>query len=159
MEVEKNKKRTVMVAIDENENSHYALNWALDKLHDTIITSQLYLFTVQSLADLGFAYVSSYGAAPHELVVSIQERRQKLALALLEKAKEICANHGVEAEAITEVGDAKEAICEAVEKYNIELLVLGNRSHGAIQRTFLGSVSNYCVHNAKCPVLVVKKPN
>lgn len=62
MEVEKNKKRKVMVAIDENENSYYALNWALDKLHDTIITSQLYLFTVQSVADLGFAYVSSYGA-------------------------------------------------------------------------------------------------
>lgn len=33
--------------------------------------------------------------AAHELVVSIQERQQKLALALLEKAKEICANHGV----------------------------------------------------------------
>ena len=60
MEVEKKK---VMVAIDESENSYYALNWALDKLHDTIITSQLYLFTVQSVADLGFAYVSSYGAA------------------------------------------------------------------------------------------------
>lgn len=131
------------------------------------------------------------------------------------------------AEAVTEVGDPKEAICEAVEKHNIKLLVLGSHGRGAVKRyallfhlhlpliscwwwsnnlqlrynTFsmvffavviqfwvpqlseirvivvafgnssnsymlglgtwdralLGSVSNYCVHNAKCPVLVVRK--
>ncbi|MBA0781901.1 hypothetical protein Gotri_002782 [Gossypium trilobum] len=52
---------------------------------------------------------------------------------------------------MTEVGDPKEKICEAVEKLNIELNkctnIVGNRA-------FLGSVSNHCVHNAKCPVLV-----
>ncbi|MBA0601484.1 hypothetical protein Gorai_004659 [Gossypium raimondii] len=55
---------------------------------------------------------------------------------------------------MTEVGDPKEKICEAVEKLNIELLILGSHGRGAIQRAFLGSVSNHCVHNAKCPVLV-----
>uniref|UniRef100_A0A7N2QXX5 UspA domain-containing protein n=1 Tax=Quercus lobata TaxID=97700 RepID=A0A7N2QXX5_QUELO len=63
------------------------------------------------------------------------------------------------AETVTEVGDPKVAIYEAVEKLNIQLLVLGSHGRGAIKRAFLGSVSNYCVHNVKCPVLVVRKPD
>ncbi|KAL5553149.1 hypothetical protein UlMin_040550 [Ulmus minor] len=150
-------KKKVMVAIDESDCSHYALKWGLENLASTIHNSQLVIFTAQPRADLGFALASSYGATPPELVASIQERYRKVALALLERAKEICANHGVVPETVTEVGDPKDVICEAVEKLNIELLILGSHSRGPIQRAFLGSVSNYCVHNAKCPVLVVKK--
>ncbi|KAF8033070.1 hypothetical protein BT93_D1842 [Corymbia citriodora subsp. variegata] len=58
----------------------------------------------------------------------------------------------------TKVGEPKEAICEAAEKLDVQLLILGSHSRGAVQRAFLGSVSDYCVHNAKCPVLVVRKP-
>ncbi|KAE9451010.1 hypothetical protein C3L33_17092, partial [Rhododendron williamsianum] len=64
----------------------------------------------------------------------------------------------VNAETIAQLGDPKQAICDAVIKHNIDLLVLGDTELGKIQRFFLGSVSNYCVRNAKCPVLVVKKP-
>ena len=42
---------------------------------------------------------------------------------------------------MTEVGDPKEKICEAVEKLNIELLILGSRGRGAIQR-LVHSVNN-----------------
>lgn len=91
-------------------------------------------------------------------MATFQENQKKFALALLDKAKAICTNYGIEPETITEVGDPRDAICEAVQKYKIQLLVLGSHSRGALTRVFLGSVSNYCVHNAKCPVLVVKKP-
>ncbi|GJY84245.1 acyl-acyl carrier protein thioesterase ATL3, chloroplastic [Tanacetum coccineum] len=64
----------------------------------------------------------------------------------------------ITAKTMTEIGDPKELICEAVEKSNVQLLVLGSHSRGAIKRVFLGSVSNHCVQNVKCPVLVVKKP-
>lgn len=40
----------------------------------------------------------------------------------------------ITAETVTEVGDPKELICEAVEKSNVQLLVLGSHSHGALQR-------------------------
>nr|DAD31815.1 TPA_asm: hypothetical protein HUJ06_010666 [Nelumbo nucifera] len=74
----------------------------------------------------------------------------------------MCCSRGtttrVTAETISVIGDPKEAICEAVEKFNISLLILGSHGRGVIKRAVLGSVSNYCVHTAKCPVLVVKKP-
>lgn len=38
------------------------------------------------------------------------------------------------AETIAEAGDPKEAICDAVEKFNIQLLVLGSHGRGALGR-------------------------
>lgn len=57
-----------------------------------------------------------------------------------------------------ERGDARYVICDAVEKLGCYMLVIGSHGYGAIKRTFLGSVSDYCAHNANCPVLIVKKP-
>ncbi|KAH1040039.1 hypothetical protein J1N35_041782 [Gossypium stocksii] len=157
--MEENKmEKKVMVAIDESECSQWALQWALENLDHTISASQLFIFNAQPLANVAYLSASTYGAAPVDLIKAVQENRKKLALALLEEAKGICANRGVDAETMTEVGDPKDKICEAVEKLNIDLLILGSHGRGAIQRAFLGSVSNHCVHSAKCPVLVVRKP-
>ncbi|XP_047972986.1 universal stress protein A-like protein [Salvia hispanica] len=157
MENSRRGKKKVMVAIDESEFSLYALEWTLQNLLETLEDSKLVVFTAQSLSDFGFLYASSYGAAPIELVTSLQENNRKIAEALLEKAKGICSKYGVSGETITQVGEPKEVICEAVEKLNIDLLVLGSHGRRGLQRAFLGSVSDYCVHNAKCHVLVVKK--
>jgi nucleotide-binding universal stress UspA family protein len=151
------KKRKVMVAIDESDCSHYALEWALQNLGDSLVKSEFFIFTVQPIADYTYLYASSFGAAPPDLVRSFQENQKKFSLALLEKAKGICSKYGIVAETLTEIGNPKEAICEAVEKLDIQLLVLGSQGRGVIKRALLGSVSNYCAHNAKCPVLVVKK--
>ncbi|CAA3017803.1 universal stress protein PHOS34-like [Olea europaea var. sylvestris] len=53
-------------------------------------------------------------------------------------------------------GDAREKICESVESIPLECLVIGNRGLGKIKRAIMGSVSNYVVNNATCPITVVK---
>jgi len=55
-------------------------------------------------------------------------------------------------------GDTKEQILALTENIKPGMLVIGSRGLGALRRTFLGSVSDYCVHNCPCPVVVVKKP-
>ncbi|KAJ0815157.1 putative universal stress protein A [Helianthus annuus] len=157
MEDQEKKKKKVMVAIDQSEYSRYALEWALENLHDSIANNHLLIFSVQPISDYSYLQASAYGATPPELIRNIQENQKKVALNLLDQAKDLCNKYGITAETMTEVGDPKELIYEAVEKLKVQLLVLGSSSRGFLKRAFLGSVSNHCVQNVKCPVLVVKK--
>ena len=36
------------------------------------------------------------------------------------------------------------------------LLVVGSRGHGSFADALLGSVGQYCVHHAHCPVLIIR---
>jgi nucleotide-binding universal stress UspA family protein len=37
-----------------------------------------------------------------------------------------------------------------------DLLVVGSRGHGGLAEALLGSVGQYCVHHAECPVVIVR---
>jgi len=37
-----------------------------------------------------------------------------------------------------------------------DLLVVGSRGHGGFTEALLGSVSQHCVHHARCPVVVIR---
>lgn len=43
------------------------------------------------------------------------------------------------------------------ESSSLDLLVLGSRAHGALGRTFLGSVSNQVLHSAGCAVMILPR--
>ena len=54
----------------------------------------------------------------------------------------------------TLMGDEK--IMEAASKHHADLIVMGAKGLGAIDRFLLGSVSTRVVQHAHCPVLVVR---
>ena len=54
-------------------------------------------------------------------------------------------------------GDPGEAIVSVAEKEKATFIVTGCRGMGLLRRTFMGSVSDYVMHHAHCPVLVCRK--
>ena len=50
-------------------------------------------------------------------------------------------------------------ICKLAEDEKANLIVMGSRGMGTLRHTFLGSVSDYCVHHAHIPVVVVPPAN
>ena len=52
-----------------------------------------------------------------------------------------------------------EFICSTAKTENASFVVMGTRGLGKLRRTIMGSVSDYVVHHAACPVLVCRNPD
>uniref|UniRef100_A0A0D6QXM3 UspA domain-containing protein n=1 Tax=Araucaria cunninghamii TaxID=56994 RepID=A0A0D6QXM3_ARACU len=146
------KGRRILVAVDESEQSMYALKWAVENLHlssnDTLLLCHCKRIPV---GGPGFVLTP-------DVALSLERYDNRLAENLMKKAKEICSGSQVKVEEKIVSGDARDNLCEAVKRLEADFLVIGSHGYGTIKRAVLGSVSDYCAHNAKCPVLIVKKP-
>ena len=58
----------------------------------------------------------------------------------------------------TATGKPGEVICRIAEEESAAMIVTGTRGMGKVRRTILGSVSDYLVHHAHCPVIVCRRP-
>jgi universal stress protein E len=56
---------------------------------------------------------------------------------------------------LVEDGEPASLIVQAIEAYEPDLLVMGTRGRGRLQRALLGSVANQVLNRARCDVLVV----
>ncbi|XP_020240452.1 universal stress protein A-like protein [Cajanus cajan] len=149
--------RRILVAVDEGEESMYALSWCLKNLvfqnsKDTLILLYVKAPRVVFSAFDGTGYLFS-----SDIAATMERYGQQVADAVLEKAKKLC-NHVENLETRVESGDPRDVICQMVQKLGVDVLVMGSHGYGLIKRAFLGSVSNHCAQNVKCPVLIVKKP-
>lgn len=84
-------------------------------------------------------------------------------ISLEEEAKELVAevtahlqNEGLTASAVVVEGSAAEAILQAVETDQPDLIVMGSRGGGGLPGLNLGSVADRVVRRSSVPVLVVK---
>ncbi|XP_059427975.1 uncharacterized protein LOC132161798 [Corylus avellana] len=169
---EKNKKKMkVMVAIDESDGSFYALKWALDHLFGsmgiapetnpeevgTVVMVHVQQPFQQYVFPAGPGGAAFY--ATSTVVESVRKAQEENAAAILSRALQMSKDHKmVKAETLILNGEPKDMICQAAEQMKVDLLVVGSRGLGTLKRAFLGSVSDYCAHHAKCPILIVKPP-
>ncbi|CAI8603781.1 unnamed protein product [Vicia faba] len=150
----------MIVAIDESEHSAYALKWTLDHFfnnNNSVFKLVLLHAKPSATSSVGLAGPVYAGAA--EVLPIVDSDLRKIAARVVDSAKQLCVKKSVN-DVIVEVveGDARNVLCDTVEKYHASILVVGSHGYGAIKRAVLGSVSDYCAHHAHCTVMIVKKP-
>ena len=82
----------------------------------------------------------------------VRERREQLAQVLVERGRE----EGIEVSFLVWTGDPGDMIIEAAEAEHADMVLVGSHGRGPVGRLLLGSVSEFVVRNAPCPVLVVR---
>ncbi|KAJ1699282.1 hypothetical protein LUZ63_007794 [Rhynchospora breviuscula] len=181
--------RKIIVAVDDGEESTYALQWCFRNIVSSSETSSsardtlvlVYarpappLFSAMDGTDNGrehhlfgteidfvpdFQVPTKTGVLfSEEITASLDKYSRDLADSVMEKAQNICKNHSnVKVEVKVTIGDARDVICTTVDRIKADILVMGSHGYGFIKRAFIGSVSDYCSKNAKCPVIIVKRP-
>ncbi|KAL2535243.1 Adenine nucleotide alpha hydrolase-like superfamily protein [Forsythia ovata] len=148
--------RNIVVAVDESEESMYALSWCLRNLlsQNRKPTTTLILLYIKPPLDVtGYLFAG-------DVIATMEKHNSDLTNSVMSRAEAIYKNFEptVKVEKKIGSGDAKNAICLAVEKLGADILVMGCHDYGFFKRALLGSVSDYCAKHVKCPLVVVKRP-
>ena len=108
-------------------------------------------------ARLNFLYVANINQLAINACLSdaILEAVTKAGNVILDRAMEMVPS-GIEKEAFSETGSPAVVILDYASANDIDLIIMGSRGLGIVKGVLLGSVSQYIVEQAKCPVLVVK---
>jgi nucleotide-binding universal stress UspA family protein len=87
----------------------------------------------------------------------IENESRRVAQGVLDTAvRKVQSLGGAVAQAHLMEGRAPREIVSLAEDSGIGLIVMGSRGHGRVSRTLMGSVSDFVVRHAPCPVLVVR---
>ncbi|CAL8100790.1 unnamed protein product [Calicophoron daubneyi] len=147
--------RRILMPVDGSEHSERAFNWYLenvmrpgDGLYLTHIVEPMSSGVNYSMASKSPALKEDFARHINKLVESGRNLRSKF----LSR----CEAQGLPASFTIHVGTKPgEHIVRLVQNKGANLVVVGNRGIGTMKRTFLGSVSDYILHNAGVPVLIV----
>ncbi len=141
----------VLLAVDDDDASRDALRFAerLVGPDDEVLVLNVTRGFVPFVADPfgGFGMM----ATDPEVLVRVDEHANQVVQEASDQLDEVAW-----AEPVVDYGSPGERICAAAEDRGTELIILGSHDRGAFSRFLHGSVSDYVVRHALCPVLVVK---
>jgi nucleotide-binding universal stress UspA family protein len=137
--------KTILLGYDQTEPSERALDRALE-LANAFQAKLLITSVAGVMADAGTGR-SMGGVDPTDTLES--------AAAEMQAAADKATAAGVSAELVRALGDAAEAIVKAAEQNDADLIIVGARERGWMQRVLNHSVSQDVARNARCDVLIV----
>jgi len=150
--------RRIILAIDASEASAKALAFVKHKLpldRSTneggpvpIHVSVVHVMARRPLAPIEFRFTAPWIKSEKKMKDGAQRLAKQCAQQLIQA--------GFTAEAVCKIGDPAEEIMKVASKQKADLIVMGAKGLGTIDRVLLGSVSMQVLQYAHCPVLVVR---
>lgn len=138
----------IVVGIDGSPSSVAALRWAIGQA--ALDGSTVEAITAWQIP----AAMTGYGWAP--VPVADCSDMELIAKRALEEAIVEAAGASSSPLVHGEIAQGLPAQVLIDASAGAALLVVGSRGHGGFAGALLGSVSQYCVHHAHCPVLIIR---
>lgn len=133
----------IVVGVDGSEDSKLALRWAVDYARslgaevEAVAAPEIHVTAALTEAPTGEDYVRDAG-----------ERLAKAIAEVLGTQTDVAVTQTV-------VGDrAAKALVQSAR--GAQMLVVGSSGQGELPGMHIGSTTNYCVHHAPCPVMVLR---
>jgi nucleotide-binding universal stress UspA family protein len=144
-------KRPIVFATDGSPSAEEAQREAVE-------LAQLFgaPLVVVSVAHVALPAVGYGGYGFSNVVAELTEAEHKRVEQLLTSVAATAEASGVPCSTVQADGFAVEEICRTAQEYDAQLIVVGSHGWGAAKRLLSGSVSTGLVHEAPCPVLVVR---
>jgi len=133
----------ILVPVDGSEQSLNAARWAAESGGKVTL---LHVYVLDGETTMSLSHRSA------DEIKAIQEKHSA---PILEQAR--AAMGKVEPEnTLAVIGAAGEEIVSQAKRGEFDQVVMGNRGRSAIKELLLGSVSEYVLHHAHCPVTIVR---
>ncbi len=134
----------ILVAFDGSEPSYEAFDTAAEMVHHD--KAELHVLTVVQVPEIGDDVETT----------AVIDRSEKYQRVLLRGLNFRAERYGVRPSVELVVGHVARQILQYAEKKQADLIVMGHRGRGALDRWRLGSVTHRIISYADCAVLVVR---
>lgn len=140
--------KNILVGVDGSDQANLAYERAVEVARRNgsrvivanILENQVY--TMMGYSTLNDQLIDQETAAAEELITDCKKYAESVDF------------HNVET--VTMFGSPKEVMShELPEKYNVDLIMVGQSGLNAVERVVMGSVSSYIIRQAPCDVLIV----
>lgn len=147
--------QVIVIALDGSDQSEHAVKFYLEKMHRK--GNKVVFVHCVELPEMNLTKARDSHMSPGVLAGMWKEEEAKTK-GLETKMKGMLMEKGVPGVLRTATGKPGEVICRIAEEESASIIVTGTRGMGKVRRTILGSVSDYLVHHALCPVVVCRRP-
>lgn len=139
--------KKIMVAVDGSSEAELAFKKAVNVAN----RNEAELVLAHVIDTRAFQTVSSFDGM-------LAEQATEMAKQTLADYETYAKDHGVkQLTQVIEYGSPKPIIAKEIpEDHEVDLIMLGATGLNAVERLFIGSVSEYVIRNASCDVLVVR---
>jgi nucleotide-binding universal stress UspA family protein len=148
--------RTVLAATDFSDEAALAMETAVALLSGSARPARLVLLhavPLMNLYDLGHDLNMGGAALP-----AYWDDAERAAAQRLETLATALHSDRLQVEVKTFRGYTSEAILDEADATKADLIALGTVGRSGLNKFFMGSVAQRVLHHAKCPVLVVRRP-